>query len=162
MNPWNVPSNPQVAPPAPRRRPAPPPESVGTNKTPIPAGAHLDPPAGFVKVENKEGWQSYASSSQVIILLLPLDAGTNDPKTIQQNWMRENSDLGLKAGGITQNQGHPMLSFTGTFNNTPMTEYVTLFITSRYRLAYVVQAPVGTDTDYDQVAKLIYNGVTVP
>jgi hypothetical protein len=70
--------------------------------------------------------------------------------------------MGLTAGGITQNQGRPMLTFAGTFNNAPVVEYLTLFITPRYRLAYLVQAPTGGSVDGALIGKLIYSGVTVP
>jgi serine/threonine protein kinase len=156
-DPWEVPSTPQVAQPRP-----PPVESVGTRETPIPKSAHLNPPAGFVHMTVKRGLQAYGSEAlKMFIVLAPLPAGTNDPSELARRWINTNPDQKLVLKSQTKNQGRPMLSFEGTVDaNTTVTVYMTMYITNRYRLAFLVAAVKG-DTN-PLIEKLIYSGVTWP
>jgi tRNA A-37 threonylcarbamoyl transferase component Bud32 len=138
-------------------------DDVGTAATPIPDGAHLDPPSGFEQVPNKAGWQMYAShKTRVLMILGSLYPGTNDPKELAEKWIADNADLALTFGGVTQVGYHQMATFTGKYNGEYITQYMTFFITARYRIAYIVQAPVAQTTDWAQVSTLIATGVTVP
>ncbi len=136
--------------------------NIGTRATPIPAGAHLDPPPGFKRIPNKAGWQVYGSSRRVLMILAPLYAGTNEPDELAQKWIADNKDLGLTYAGTTQSLNRPMLSFSGTFNGELIVQYVTLYLTPKYRLAYILQTPVGKDADFEAIGKLLVSGVTLP
>ncbi|MEO8846673.1 MAG: serine/threonine-protein kinase [Kofleriaceae bacterium] len=153
-DPWNVP---EVAHPA-----TPPVESVGTRETPIPESAHLDPPAGFVRIDAKRGWQAYGSeAAKLFIVLAPLPAGTNEPTELARRWISTNADEQLVLKSQTKNQDRPMLSFEGMIDNTTtVSVYMTMYITNRYRLAYIVVAVKG-DTN-PLIDRLIYSGVTWP
>ena len=168
-DPWATPGKDPWATEGALQRPPPEPtepanaDDVGTEATPIPAGAHLDPPADFQQVPNKAGWQVYASpKSRVLMVLGALYPGTNDPKELAQKWIADNADLDLTLTGVTQVGTHPMATFTGKLNGEYITQYMTFFITARYRIAYMVQAPVAQTTDWSQVSTLIIKGVTVP
>jgi hypothetical protein len=156
-DPWETEGGTTRHAPAPARTAA-----VGTALTPIPAGAHLNPPSGFEQV-SKTGFQVYASKdSGVVMILGPLIAGTNDPHELAEKWIAENPDMNLHLGNITPVMGHQMATFTGQFNGQYITQYAQIFITPRYRLAYILQAPVAQTTDWKQVSDLIVKGVTVP
>jgi serine/threonine protein kinase len=158
-DPWAV--QPQIA--TPRPTPPPPPvESVGTRETPIPKTAHLNPPAGFVHMDVKRGLQAYGSEAlKVMIVLAPLPAGSNDPTELARRWISSNADQKLVLKSQTKNQGRPMLSFEGMLDaNTTISVYMTMYITNRYRLAFLV---VGVKGDTNPlIEKLIFNGVTWP
>jgi hypothetical protein len=169
-DPWNTPGKDpwategalQHAQPAPAE-PSTDDDDVGTALTPIPAGAHLNPPSGFEKVPNKAGWEVYASrQSHVVMILAALYPGTNDPKQLAQKWIDDNSDLDLHLGGVSQVMGHSMATFTGRLNGEYMTQYAQIYVTPHYRIAYILQAPVAQTTDWQQVSNLIIKGVTVP
>jgi len=162
-DPWAVPSTPQIATPRPAPPPPPPPvESVGTRETPIPKTAHLNPPAGFVRMDPKRGWQAYGSEqAKLFIVLAPLPAGTNEPSELARRWITNNADQKLVLKSQTKNQDRPMLSFEGMIDSTTtVSVYMTVYITNRYRLGYVVVAVKG-DTN-PLIDQLIYSGVTWP
>jgi hypothetical protein len=137
-------------------------DDVGTAATPIPAGAHLDPPAGFKAIPNQQGWQVYGSQKQVLMILAPLYPGTNDPDALAQKWIADNKDMGLVYAGAAETQNHTMLTFSGHFNGEVVVQYATLYITPKYRLAYILQTPVGEGADFQLVANLLVKGVTLP
>ena len=103
-----------------------------------------------------------SKTSRVVMILGSLYPGTNDPNELAQKWIADNSDLNLKLAGISQVAGHSMATFTGQFNGEYITQYAQIYITPRYRIAYILQAPVAQATDWQQVANLIVKGVTVP
>jgi hypothetical protein len=135
--------------------------NVGTAATGIPSGAHLNPPSGFHKIDIA-GAQAYASPDGVVMMLAPLDAGTNDPHALAEKWIEENPSMNLTLANVTQANGHAMVTFTGQLNGTLITEYAQLYITPRYRIGYLLQAPVADTTNWEQVANLILKGATVP
>ena len=161
-DPWAT--QPQVSiPRRPDTTPAPPPvESVGTRATPIPKSARLNPPAGFTRMTVEHGVQAWGSEQQkIFIALAPLPAGSNDPAVLGRQWIKENADQQLVLKSSTKNQGRPMLSFDGMVDNTnAVTVYLTMFITNRYRLAFVVVAMKGDQNKL--IDQLIYSGVTWP
>jgi len=157
-DPWAV--QPQIA--APHPATPPPVESVGTRETPIPKSAHLNPPAGFIHMNVKRGLQAYGSEAlKTFIVLAPLPAGTNDPGELARRWISTNPDQKLVLMSQTKNQGRPMLSFEGELDgNTTVSVYMTMYITNRYRLAFIVAAVKGDTSPL--IEKLIYSGVTWP
>jgi hypothetical protein len=160
-DPWGTEGAMQRPPPAPTEPSSD--DDVGTEMTAIPAGAHLIPPSGFQKVENKAGWQVYASKqTHVVMILAALYPGTNDPKELAEKWIADNSDLDLHLGGISEVMGHSMATFTGQLNGEYITQYAQIYITPHYRIAYILQAPVAKTTDWQQISNLIIKGVTVP
>jgi len=163
-DPWQTPSkDPWAAEGGAKHQAAPATDNaVGTALTPIPRGAHLNPPSDFEQV-NKDGFEIYASKqSRVVMILGPLIAGTNDPHELAQKWIEQNPDMNLHLGNIAPMMGHQMATFTGQYNGEYITQYAQIFITPHYRLAYILQAPVAQTTDWKQVSDLIIKGVTVP
>jgi hypothetical protein len=134
---------------------------VGTAETPIPAGAHLNPPSGFHKVEIA-GAQAYASGNGVAMILAPLMAGTNDPTELAKKWIEQNPNMNLTLAGVTETNGHPMATFSGQINGQLITQYATLYITPRYRVGYLLTVPIADTTNWEQVANLVVKGATVP
>ncbi|MEO8548669.1 MAG: serine/threonine-protein kinase [Kofleriaceae bacterium] len=134
---------------------------VGTAETPIPAGAHLNPPSGFRKVEIP-GTQAYASENGVAMILAPLIAGTNDPTELANKWIEQNPNMNLTLAGVTETNGHPMATFSGQVNGQLITQYATLYITPRYRVGYLLTVPIADTTNWEQVANLVVKGATVP
>ena len=157
-DPWSTAAIPHLA--RPPSAPAPT-GNVGTAATAIPAGAHLNPPSNFRKVD-VAGAQVYASANGVVMMLAPLVAGTNDPNALAKKWIEENPSMNLILQRVTQANGHPIVTFTGQLNGTTVTQYAQLYITPRYRIGYLLQAPVADTTDWEQVANLIVKGATVP
>ncbi len=138
------------------------PVSVGTKVTPIPRGAHLDAPSDFEMLADNPQGQQYQHASGINMSLGPLIAGTNDPMELANDWIQRNSAAGLALSfvSIGNNRGHPVILFTGSVNGISFSQYATLYITSRYRLGYVLTAPVGADQA--EVHRLLENGVTLP
>ena len=94
-------------------------------------------------------------------MLAPLPAGTNEPTELARRWINSNADQKLVLKSQTKNQGRPMLSFEGMIDNTTtVSVYMTMYITDRYRLGYIVVAVKG-DTN-PLIEKLIFSGVTWP
>ena len=147
--------------PAPKP-PAPVVVSVGTKETPIPRGAHLDAPSDFTKIADTAQGQQYQHASGINMTLGPLIAGTNDPMELASNWIQRNNAAGLALSfvSIGDNHGHPVILFNGAINGIPFVQYATLYITSRYRIGYVLTAPVAANQA--EVHRLLENGVTLP
>ena len=138
------------------------PVSVDTKATSMPRGAHLNPPADFAKLADNAQAQQYQHASGINMTLGPLIAGTNDPMELANDWIQRNNAAGLALSfvSIGDNHGHPLILFTGAVNGIPFVQYATLYITSRYRIGYVLTAPVAASQA--EIHRLLENGVTLP
>jgi serine/threonine protein kinase len=138
------------------------PVQIGTRATPVPRGAHLNPPGDFTKLQDNADGQIYEHPSGINMSLGPLIAGTNDPMELATDWIRRNAGAGqqLSLVSTSATDGHPVIQFAGTVNGVSFVQYATLYITARYRIGYVLTAPATIDPAV--LHRLLENGVTLP
>ncbi|HSD91050.1 MAG TPA: protein kinase [Kofleriaceae bacterium] len=136
------------------------PTKAGTAKTPIPAGAYIDPPDGFTSIDLDKESKAYVNYQRSMLLAIgPLEAGTNDPKKLAAIWTKASKGTLLKHEKVpSHGASRDMLVFTATQNGVVMGQIIVLYITDSYRLGVLLQAPAAqfTDTDFQHEIDRIY------
>jgi serine/threonine-protein kinase len=124
-------------------------KSVGTAETPIPPGATISPPDGFEKLELDPKAIAYADYKRgIIVAMAPLYAGTNDPKKIASMWSKETGAKFAKRDKVALlGAQRDVLVFTAEQNGVAVGQLIALFITDRYRLGVLYQAPASLIAD---------------
>jgi serine/threonine protein kinase len=142
-------------------------KDVGTAKVPLPAGAYIDPPTGFVETKIDNETKTYIHYQRgMVVAMGPLDAGTNDPKKIAAAWTKETRAKLVKIEKVpSHGANRDLLIFTTEYNGVPVMQLIVLYITKSYRLGVLFQMPVSAfddDAFQAEVDEIFEENVHVP
>jgi serine/threonine-protein kinase len=146
---------------------APPKAVVGTAMMPIPKGAAIVPPPGFSKVQGDANTIAYANMSRGLAIgMASLYAGTNDPDELAEKYVEETGVTFVqKTQGFSAGNTRQVLIFSSEVNGVAVLQTAVLYISPKYRLAVLYQAPVATWQDeafQKEVDAFFINNIKLP
>jgi hypothetical protein len=142
-------------------------KTVGTAKTPLPSGAYISPPDGFVETKLDPDSKSYINYDRGLLLVMgPLEAGTNDPKKLAAGWVKATGSKLVKSQKVpSHGASRDALIFSATYNGVPVLQIAVLYITDNYRIGVLLQTPVALFSDNDfqnEVDEIFEDNVHLP
>ncbi len=165
VDPWADPSDPggtAAAKPAPK-----PSTGITTALMAIPRGAYLIAPPGFTKVTDDANTKGYINASRGLAIgMASLYAGSNDPDDIADKYVDETGVTFVqKTNGFSAGQSRPVLIFSTEVNGVAVLQTAVLYISPKYRLAVLYQAPVTMWQDeafQKEVDAFFINNIKLP
>jgi hypothetical protein len=140
---------------------------TGTAAMALPAGAYLVAPPGFTKVQDDANTKGYINTSRGIAIgMASLYAGTNDPDELAKKYVKETGVTFVqKTEGFSVGKSRPVLIFSSEVNGVPVLQTAVLYISPKYRLAVLYQAPVTLWQDeafQKEVDAFFINNIKLP
>jgi hypothetical protein len=164
VDPWGDPGNAGTAAP-----PTPPKANtvVTTDLMPIPRGAYIVAPPGFTKVTDDANTKAYLNAPRGLAIgMASLYAGSNDADDIAQKYVDETGVTFVqKTTGFSAGQSRPVLIFSSEVGGVAVLQTAVLYISPKYRLAVLYQAPVTMWQDeafQKEVDAFFINNIKLP
>lgn len=164
VDPWGDPADPggTTAP-----KPTPKPAGITTAQMDIPRGAYIVAPRGFTKVTDDANTKAYVNASRGLAIgMASLYAGSNDPDVIADKYVDETGVTFVqKTNGFSAGQSRPVLIFSSEVNGVAVLQTAVLYISPKYRLAVLYQAPVTMWQDeafQKEVDAFFINNIKLP
>ena len=141
--------------------------AIGTAMMAIPKGAAIVPPPGFSKVQGDANTIAYVNTSRGLAIgMASLYAGTNDPDELAQKYVAETGVTFVqRTQGFSAGNTRQVLIFSSEVNGVAVLQTAVLYISPKYRLAVLYQAPVITWQDeafQKEVDAFFINNIKLP